>query len=81
MKRILCIAMIGLALSCNREAPRPTDAFLLTFKMPEECLSSARYKDQTVLLKGTLSYEFRTDAAGCSVTAASIHGATANLWY
>lgn len=64
MKRILCIAMIGLALSCNREAPRPTDAFLLAFKMPEECLSSARYKDQTVLLKGTLSYEFRTDAAG-----------------
>lgn len=64
MKRILIAAMIALALSCSREAPRPTDAFLLEFKMPAECLSSARYKDQAVLLKGTISYEFRTDAAG-----------------
>ena len=64
MKRILLAILILTALSCTREAPRPTDAFLLEFRMPEECKTSARYKNQRVVLSGNVSYEFETDVAG-----------------
>ena len=64
MKRILFATILLLGLSCQREAPKPTDPFLMEFRMPEECLSTARYKDQKVTLKGNVSYEFVTDAAG-----------------
>ena len=64
MKRILFATLILTALSCTREAPRPTDAFLLEFRMPEECKTSAQYKNQRVLLSGDVSYEFVTDVAG-----------------
>ena len=73
MKRILIIATVLLALfSCKREAPRSTDSFLLEFRMPEECLSSARYKNRTVLIQGSsASYQFQTDPAG-QVTVESV---------
>lgn len=65
MKRILLASTILLALvSCKREAPRQTESFLMEFRMPQECLSSARYKNKTVVLKGTDSYEYVTDVAG-----------------
>ena len=64
MKRILYATLILAALSCTREAPRTTDPFLLEFKMPVECKSAAQYKGQRVFIKGNLSYQFETDAAG-----------------
>ena len=64
MKRILFITLMLTALSCTREAPRTTDPFLLEFRMPEQCGSAARYRNQRVVLNGSLSYEFETDAAG-----------------
>ena len=64
MKRILFATLILAALSCTREAPRPTEAFLLEFRMPEQCVDAARYKNQRVVLNGNLSYQFETDAAG-----------------
>ena len=64
MKRILFATLILTALSCTREVPRPTDAFLLEFRMPEECKASALYKNQRVFLNGNVSYEFETDVAG-----------------
>ena len=64
MKRILFATLILTAFSCTREAPRPTDAFLLEFRMPEECKTSAQYKNQRVFLNGNVSYEYVTDVAG-----------------
>ena len=65
MKRILLASAILLALvSCKREAPRQTESFLLEFRMPKECLTSARYKNRSVTLKGSADYEFITDVAG-----------------
>ena len=64
MKRILFATLILTAFSCTREAPRPTDAFLLEFRMPEECKTSVQYKNQRVFLSGDVSYEFVTDVAG-----------------
>ena len=53
-----------LALSCTREAPKPAAPFLLEFRMPEACKAEARYKNQRVVFKGNLSYQFETDIAG-----------------
>ena len=64
MKRILFATLILAALSCTREAPRPTEAFLLEFRMPEGCHPTARYKNQRVFINGDISYEFETDIAG-----------------
>lgn len=70
MKRLLLASLILLTCACTRisrasqEAPKPTESFLLTFKMPEECLSTAKYKNRQVFLTGTASYEYRTDVAG-----------------
>ena len=64
MKRILFATLILAALSCTREAPRPTEAFLLEFRMPEGCKSSAQYRNQRVFINGDVSYEFETDVAG-----------------
>ena len=64
MKRILFATLILAALSCTREAPRPTEAFLLEFRMPEECKASAQYKNQRVFINGDISYELETDVAG-----------------
>ena len=64
MKRILFATLILAALSCTREAPRPTEAFLLEFRMPEECKSTAQYKNQRVFINGDINYEFETDIAG-----------------
>ena len=64
MKRILFATLILAALSCTREAPRPTEAFLLEFRMPEGCKESAQYGNQRVFLNGDVSYEFETDIAG-----------------
>lgn len=64
MKRILFATLILAALSCTREAPKPTEAFLLEFRMPEECKASAQYRNQRVFLNGDVSYEFETDVAG-----------------
>ena len=64
MKRILFATLILTALSCTREAPRPTEAFLLEFRMPEGCHPTARYKNQRVFINGDISYEFETDIAG-----------------
>jgi hypothetical protein len=64
MKRILFATLILAALSCTREAPRPTEAFLLTFRMPDACKPSAQYKNQRVFLNGDVSYAFETDIAG-----------------
>lgn len=55
---------MALALSCTREAPKPTAPFLLEFRMPEACKAEARYKNQRVVIKGNLSYQFETDIAG-----------------
>jgi len=74
MKRILYASLIGLALSCTREAPKPTSAFLLEFRMPEECLTAARYKNQRVLLKGDISYTYETDIAGMVTVDAIVPG-------
>ena len=64
MKRILFATLILAALSCTREAPRPTEAFLLEFRMPDECKPAAKYKNQRVFINGDVSYEFETDVAG-----------------
>ena len=64
MKRILFATLILAALSCTREAPKTTEPFLLEFRMPEQCKSAAQYKNQRVVLNGSLSYQFETDAAG-----------------
>ena len=64
MKRILFATLILAALSCTREAPKPTEAFLLEFRMPEECKASALYGNQRVFLNGNVSYAFETDVAG-----------------
>ena len=64
MKRILFASLMALALSCTREAPKPTAPFLLVFRMPEACKAEARYKNQRVVFKGNLSYQFETDIAG-----------------
>ena len=65
MKKILiALLILTAALSCKRSAPQPAESFLLTFRMPEECMSSVRYKGQKVFLSGGTSYEFVTDAAG-----------------
>ena len=64
MKRILFATLILTALSCTREAPRPTEAFLVEFRMPEECTTAARYGDRPVTFKGSQTYRFETDAAG-----------------
>ena len=64
MKRILFATLILAALSCTREAPRPTEAFLLEFRMPDECNPAARYRNQRVFINGDVSYEFETDVAG-----------------
>ena len=53
-----------LSLSCQRQAPSGTDAFLIQFKLPAECRESAFYANHTVTLKGNLSYEFHTDICG-----------------
>lgn len=53
-----------LPISCRREAPVGTEAFLLEFVMPEECRSNAFYAEQTVFLKGVVNYEFKTDICG-----------------
>ena len=74
MKRILFATLILAALSCTREAPRATEPFLLEFKMPSECKSAARYKDQRVLLNGDLSYQFETDAAGMVTVSGLVPG-------
>ena len=75
MKRSIVASIILLsALSCNREAPQPTESFILSFKMPEECLSSARYKNRVVNLKGDISYEFVTDVAGQAVVESIVPG-------
>ena len=63
MKRILFATLILAAFSCTREAPRPTESFLLEFRMPEECKSSALYRNQRVFINGSVSYEFETDVA------------------
>ena len=60
-----------LTLSCRREAPSGTDAFLLEFIMPEECRPNAFYSGQKVSLKGGVNYEFTTDDFGL-VTVESI---------
>ena len=64
MKRILFATLILTALSCTREAPRPTEAFLVEFRMPEECIPMARYGNQRVVFNGSRTYQFETDAAG-----------------
>ena len=65
MKRILAALLIlTAALSCKREAPRATEPFLITFRMPEECMTSVKYKNRRVYFNGNLSYQFVTDAAG-----------------
>ena len=64
MKRILFATLILAALSCTREAPKTTEPFLVEFRMPEQCVDAARYKNQRVVLNGDLSYQFETDAAG-----------------
>ena len=64
MKRILFASLMALALSCTREAPKPTAPFLLEFRMPEACKAEARYKNQRVVFKGNLSYQIETDIAG-----------------
>ena len=74
MKRILFATLILAALSCTREAPRPTEAFLLEFRMPEECKTSAQYKNQRVFLNGNISYEFETDIAGMVTVEALVPG-------
>ena len=74
MKRILFATLILAALSCTREAPRPTEAFLLEFRMPEECKPAAQYKNQRVLIKGDISYEFETDVAGMVTVEALVPG-------
>ena len=64
MKRILFATLILAALSCTREAPKTAEPFLVEFRMPEQCVDAARYKNQRVVLNGNLSYQFETDAAG-----------------
>lgn len=69
MKRIIILiaiafAALPLALSCRREAPAGTEAFLLEFTMPEECHSNAFYAGQKVYLRGGVDYEFETDICG-----------------
>ena len=69
MKRIAIIFLTTFAaalslLSCRREPPVGTDAFLLEFTMPEECRPNTFYSGHTVLLKGSVNYEFETDAFG-----------------
>ena len=65
---------MALALSCTREAPKPTAPFLLEFRMPEECRADAQYKNQRVFIKGSLSYEFETDVAGMVTVDALVPG-------
>ena len=74
MKRILFATLILAALSCTREAPRPTEAFLLEFRMPEECKPAAQYKNQRVFIQGDISYEFETDVAGMVTVEALVPG-------
>ena len=74
MKRILFASLMALALSCTREAPKPTAPFLLEFRMPEECRADAQYKNQRVFIKGSLSYEFETDVAGMVTVDALVPG-------
>ncbi|MBO6028218.1 MAG: DUF4876 domain-containing protein [Bacteroidales bacterium] len=64
MKRILFATLILTALSCTREAPRPTDAFLVEFRMPDACKPAARYSNQRVVFNGSRTYQFETDEAG-----------------
>lgn len=64
MKRFLLASLTALSLSCTREAPKPTGAFLLGFTMPAECHANAFYAGQTVHLKGTVDYAFETDIFG-----------------
>ncbi|MBR1406419.1 MAG: DUF4876 domain-containing protein [Bacteroidales bacterium] len=59
------------ALSCRREAPVGTEAFLLEFTMPQECRPSAQYAGQKVYLRGAMDYEFETDICGM-VTVGSV---------
>lgn len=68
MKHIIRL-IIGFAavlplLSCERQAPRGTDSFVMEFVMPEGFPSSAQYSGQTVYLKGGVNYEFVTDPMG-----------------
>ena len=74
MKRILFATLILAALSCTREAPRPTEAFLLEFRMPEECKPAAQYKNRRVFIQGDISYEFETDVAGMVTVEALVPG-------
>lgn len=64
MKRIVFTILILTALSCTREAPRPMEAFLVEFKMPEGCKPAARYGNQRVVFNGSQTYQFETDIAG-----------------
>lgn len=64
MKRILFATLILAALSCTREAPKPTDSFLLEFRMPAECKPTAQYRYQRVVFNGNQTFQFETDAAG-----------------
>ena len=75
MKRLLTASIILLSvLSCNREAPQPTEPFILSFRMPEECIPAARYNNRVVHLKGNISYEFVTDIAGQVVVESLVPG-------
>lgn len=69
MKRFAIITLITLAaalsfMSCRREPPVGTDAFLLEFTMPEGCRTNAFYSGHKVYLKGGVNYEFETDDFG-----------------
>lgn len=74
MKRVLFILLLILSVSCKREAPRPTDSFLLEFRMPEECQPNARYKNRKVVLSGDLTYEVYTDALGMTTVESVVPG-------
>lgn len=68
MKRTVTILIIFAAAllgsSCKRQAPTGTQAFLIEFKMPEECSESAFYANRAVTLRGPMDYEFQTDICG-----------------
>lgn len=77
MKRILSATLIIaslLTVSCRRQPPTGTDMFMMEFKLPAECRQSAFYSNKKVVLKGTVTYEFQTDATGMFTVPSVIPG-------